>query len=231
MDIIDNIYTDKPFYGSRRIRRELFKMYDITIGRNKISSLMKLMGIEAIYPKSNKNLSKPDNSARKYPYLLKDVKIKYPNHVWGSDITYIKLLHGWAYLVAIIDWYSRYVLSWKLSNTLETTFCIEALEEALSKSAVEIFNSDQGSQYTSENFTELLLSNEVKISMDGRGRCMDNIFTERLWRTVKYENVYIKSYENMPEAKAGLREYFEFYNNKRYHQSLDYQTPFEVYFK
>jgi len=190
---------------------------------------MQLMGIEAIYPKPK--LSKPDDSQPKYPYLLKGLEIKAPNQVWCSDITYIPTERGFVYLTVILDWHSRYVLSWEVSNSLESSFCIKALKRAIARHGKpDIFNSDQGSQYTSVGFREVLESNGIKISMDGRGRCMDNIFIERLWRSVKYEEVYLKSYETLPEARLALKEYFEFYNKERPHQSLDYRTPLEVHF-
>jgi len=229
MDAIDKIYTKYPFYGSRRIRYALQDDYRIYIGREHVQRLMRDMGIEAIYPKRKTSIS--DKEHLKYPYLLKNLNIIRPNQVWGTDITYVRLEKGWAYLTAIMDWFSRYALSWKLSPTMETDFCMEALEEALITAMPEIHNSDQGSQFTSENYLNILKDNQIKISMDGKGRCMDNIFTERLWRTVKYENIYIKSYGGIPEAKEGLKEYFSFYNQKRRHQSLDYQTPEKIYNK
>lgn len=189
------------------------------------------MGIEAIYPKSKPNTSQPNEQHRKYPYLLKRLPIIRPNQVWGTDITYLKLENGWAYLVAFIDWFSRYVISWEVSPTLEIPFCLTALERALKTAVPEISNSDQGSHFTSEQFLNPLLRRQVKISMDGRGRCLDNIFTERLWRTVKYENVFLKSYRTMSDATAGLTDYFQFYNMKRPHQSLDYATPASIYFR
>lgn len=225
---IDEIYTRLPFYGSRRMKGALQDDYRICIGRHQARRLMRLMGLEAIYPKPKTSTSCPEH--KKYPYLLRGIIIARPNQVWGSDITYIRLENGWAYLAVIIDWYSRYVISWKLSLTLESDFCIAGLNAALKRAIPEIFNSDQGTQFTDRDFTEVLVANGIKISMDGRGRCMDNIFTERLWRTVKYENVYLKSYRNVIEADAGLTEYFRFYNNQRRHQSLDNQTPATIYF-
>ncbi len=189
---------------------------------------MRLMNIQAVYPKPN--LSKNRLEHKIYPYLLKGVKIDRPNFAWSTDITYIPVSQGFLYLAAIIDWYSRYVLSWRLSNTLDVTFCIDALEEALDKGCPGIFNSDQGPQFTSNEFTERLLSKEIKISMDGRGRVFDNIFIERLWRTVKYEDVYLKGYETGKDVKEGLSSYFPFYNNERFHQALGYRTPKEVYY-
>lgn len=227
---IDKIYTDCPFYGSRRIRYELGKNHSLTVARDHVRRLLRIMGIEAIYPKYKPNTSQPNQQHYKYPYLLKDLPIIRPNQVWGTDITYIKLENGWCYLVAFMDWFSRYVISWELSPTLEIQFCLTALERALKITTPEINNSDQGSHFTSEQFLRPLLNRQVKISMDGRGRCMDNIFTERLWRTVKYENVFLKSYRTTNEAAVGLNDYFQFYNMKRPHQSLNYQTPAEVYF-
>ena len=228
MDAIDEIYTRYPFYGTRRIKVELVDDYGIDIDRLRIRNLMNRLGIQAIYPKPN--LSKPTSHHKKYPYLLRGVNITKPNHVWGSDITYIRTQEGFAYLVAFLDWYSRYVVSWALSSTLETGFCVQALNAALSIATPEISNTDQGSQFTDNDFTSVLEQNDISISMDGKGRYLDNIFTERLWRTIKYENVYINSYNDIDDANAGIAEYFEFYNNKRKHQSLGYSTPASVYF-
>jgi putative transposase len=230
MDMIDEIYTEYPFYGSRRIRFELFDRHEIKICREHIQRLMRIMGIEAIYPKKSKNTSVSDASHQKYPYLLKDTAASFPNHIWGTDITYIRMEEGWAYLVALLDWYSRYVITWGLSLSINTEFCVDALTCALEKAIPKIHNSDQGAQFTSIAYTSLLHGKDIAISMDGRGRCMDNIFTERLWRTVKRENVYLKSYRNITETREGLTEYFSFYNERRRHQSLDYRTPAEVYF-
>lgn len=229
MGHIDKIFTDYPFYGSRRIRHELGQTYEILIARNHVQRLLRLMGIEAIYPKAKPNTSQSNTQHHKYPYLLKGLSIIRPNQVWGTDITYIKLETGWAYLIAFIDWFSRYVVSWELSPTLEIEFCLTARDQALRKATPEISNTDQGSHFTSEQFIAPLLEKNVRISMDGRGRCMDNIFTERLWRTVKYENIFLKSYHTITEAKTGLDEYFQFYNYKRPHQSLGYRTPAELY--
>jgi len=198
------------------------------VNHKRVARLMGLMGIEAIYPKPK--LSKSNSEHKIYPYLLRGVKIERVNQVWASDITYIRLRQGFIYLVAIIDWYSRYVLSWSVSNTMDVDFCIQVLEESLQISQPEIFNSDQGSQYTSKDFTGILLDKGIKISMDGKGRCFDNIFTERLWRSVKWEEVYINDYENVTDAIKGLKDYFIFYNNERFHQSLNYKTPQEIYF-
>lgn len=233
IDLIDLIYTDYPFYGNRRIKAELNLTYQIPIGREHLRTLMKLLGLQTIYPKSSLNLSQPDKRDAVYPYLLNGLKIIRPNQVWSTDITYIRLVTGWAYLIAIIDWHSRYVINWRLSNTLEIEFCLDCLNEALdnSKYKPNIFNSDQGSHFTSKKFTDILTSNNIQISMDGRGRCLDNIFVERLWRTVKQENIYLNSYQNVLETKTGLNKYFPFYNNQRRHQSLNYATPADIYFQ
>jgi putative transposase len=237
LDAIDEIYTAYPFYGSRRMRVELEQEYGITIGRERIRHLMQQLGLEAIYPKPN--TSKPTPGHEIYPYLLKGLKITKPNQVWGTDITYIRTTEGFVYLVAFMDWYSRYVVSWQLSDSLENSFVLAALQEALNFMAdcglgipavPTICNSDQGSHFTSVAYINLLEQAGVAISMDGRGRCLDNIFTERLWRSVKYENVFLQSYQNIQEAQAGLTDYFQFYNHKRKHQSLDYRTPASVYF-
>lgn len=227
MHRMDEIFTKSPFYGSRRIAVTL-QREGWNIGRDKVCSLMRKMGLEAIYPKMN--LSKRNKAHKIYPYLLADMDIVRPNQVWSADITYIRLRQGFMYLVAIIDWFSRYVLSWQLSNSLDVCFCTEALEEALANGCPDIFNSDQGVQFTSNEFTDILLSRGILISMDGKGRALDNIFVERLWRSVKYENVYIKGYQYPLDARQGLSEYFSFYNNQRYHQSLEYKTPREVHY-
>jgi putative transposase len=228
LNAIDEIYTERPYYGTRRMQYELERSYGIRIGRDRIRHLMATLGLEAIYPKPNTSKAAPNHEA--YPYLLRALAITRTNQVWGSDITYIRTATGFVYLVAFIDWYSRYVVAWRLSDSLEQSFCLEALDEALDKATPEISNTDQGSHFTSAAFLEKLQAQDVRISMDGRGRCMDNIFTERLWRTVKYENVFLSSYQNLQEARAGLTEYFDFYNHQRPHQSLDYQTPAAVYF-
>ena len=230
MNAIDEIYTDRPFYGSRRMRYELKDEHGISIGRHHIRRLMRLMGLEAVYPKRRVNTSIVDNTHRKYPYLLSGLTPTYPNQIWGTDITYIRLERGWAYLMAILDWFSRYVLAWELSPTLETSFCVSALQRALAIGTPIFHNSDQGAQFTDSSYTTLLEEQNIRISMDGRGRCMDNIFTERLWRTVKYENIYLKSYHTIDEAREGLIKYFQFYNMKRRHQSLHDRTPEHVFF-
>ena len=228
MNALDKIYTAYPFYGSRRMRVTLARDNEIAIGRDHVRRLMDEMGLEAIYPKKNRG-SEPNEEHKKYPYLLKNLPIISPNQVWGTDITYIPLAKGFCYLVALIDWYSRYVVSWQVAETLHMDFCLENLNRALTVATPEIHNSDQGSHFTSPAYTSILADKGIQISMDGRGRCMDNIFTERLWRTVKYEDVYIKSYATTADAREGLGEYLPFYNKKRPHQSLGYRTPEELY--
>lgn len=227
MELIDKQYLKTPFYGSRKMVVYLASEGH-SVNRKRVQKLMRLMGIHAIYPKHN--LSKKRKGHKIYPYLLKGLEIDRPNFVWSTDITYISLSQGFLYLTAVIDWYSRYVLSWRLSNTLDTVFCIDALEEALRKGSPAIFNTDQGSQFTSKEFTGRLIDKDISISMDGRGRVFDNIFIERLWRTVKYEEVYLKGYETVEDAKKGFGVYFPFYNNERFHQSLGYMTPHKVHY-
>ena len=230
MALLDMKYTARPYYGVRRMTVYLTKDEGYVIGKDHVRTLLRRMGIMALFP--TRNLSKPNPAHKIYPYLLKGVEVTRSNQVWSIDITYIRLAHGFAYLVAVIDWYSRRVLSWRLSNTLESDFCIEALEESMALYGTpEIFNSDQGSQFTSESFTSKLIARNVKISMDGRGRAYDNIFIERLWRSVKYEDIYLRQYQNIPECKTGLGEYFRTYDVERRHQALDYKTPREVYFE
>jgi putative transposase len=226
MNVIDEQHTKTPFYGVKKMTKQLERM-GYEVGRDHVRTLMRTMGLYAIYP--GPNTSKKAQAHKIYPYLLRDVAVIRSNQVWSADITYIRLLKGFAYLVAIIDWYSRYVLSWKLSNSLETRFCLDALDEALQRGQPEIFNTDQGSQFTSDEFTGRLLRSGIAISMDGRGRALDNVFVERLWRSVKYEDIYIKGYETIPQTMDGLDMYFPFYNRERIHQSLDYQTPWEVH--
>lgn len=226
MRLIDEHYTKRPFVGIRRMTDYLRRQGHL-VNHKRVGRLMRLMGLEAIYPKPK--LSQAHLEHRKYPYLLRGLVIERPDQVWCSDVTYIRLVRGFVYLVAVMDWYSRYVLAWRLSNTLDASFCIEALEEALSKGQPEIFNTDQGVQFTSAGFTSLLEHAQVRISMDGRGRCFDNIMVERLWRSVKYEEVYLKDYQQVRDATRGLGDYFPFYNLERGHQSLDYRTPYEVY--
>lgn len=227
MRLIDEEYTIHPFLGSRKLRL-LLKEKGYIVNRKRIQRLMQKMGIEAIYPK--KNLSQAGRVEKKYPYLLAGLEIVRPDQVWSTDITYIRLAKGFLYLVAILDWFSRYVLAWELSNTLDVGFCLNVLEKALKIGKPEIFNNDQGSQFTSEAFTAALQSKEITISWDGKGRAFDNIFIERLWRSVKYEEVYPRGYETGKEAWRGLNEYFNYYNNKRPHQSLGYKKPNEIYF-
>jgi putative transposase len=229
MNAIDKIYTKYPFMGARRIKPFLLNKFKIKAGRERINRLMKLMGIEAIYPKPKLSIARKENL--KFPYLLKNLKINKAGQVSGTDITYIRLKQGFIYLVAIMDWFSRYVLSWRISTSLDSRFCIDCLKEALKKNVWEINNSDQGVQFTNKEYIEILKSKNIKISMDARGRCFDNIFTERLWRSVKYEDIYLKGYQTVKEAKEGLKEYFEFYNNERPHKNLDYRTPAEIYFQ
>ncbi len=227
MGYLDKQYIDTPFYGVRKMHQYILSLgYNVNIKR--IRRLLRLMGIFAIYPK--KRLSILDKEHKIYPYLLKGLKIIRPNQVWSTDITYIQMEKGFLYLVAIIDWYSRYIISWRISNTMDSSFCIDALQEALSVAKPEIFNTDQGSQFTSRNFTDCLLDSNVKISMDGKGRCFDNIFVERLWRTVKYEYVYINSIQDGQELWHGLNTYFDFYNQQRFHQTLGYKKPYEVFY-
>ncbi len=226
MSLIDRQYLVRPFYGSRRMTVWL-KTQGHHVNRKRVQRLMRPMGIEAIYRRPN--TSKPSPQHKVYPYLLRGVEIDRVNQVWASDITYIPMARGFMYLVVIMDWYSRYVLSWRLSNTLDADFCVDALEEALSKGRPEIFNTDQGSQFTSDAFTGTLLEHDIQISMDGKGRYLDNIFVERLWRSVKYEEVYLKAYESVGEARTGLGTYLEFYNDERPHQSLGYRTPRQVF--
>ena len=227
MRLIDEIHLKYPFYGSRRIRNDLRDLgHDV--GRVHVSTLMQKMGIRALYQKPRLSAPHPDHKV--YPYLLRGVEISRANHCWAADITYLPMARGFCYLVAIMDWASRRVLAWRLSNTLDASFCTEALEEAISRYGTpEIFNSDQGSQFTSEAFTDILNIHGIRISMDSRGRWVDNVFVERLWRSVKYEEVYLKSYGSLTEARRELAVYFEFYNQRRRHQGLDDRTPDEVY--
>ena len=225
---IDEIYTEWPFYGSRRIAVQL-ERDGWAVNRRTVQHYMREMGLEAIYP--GPNLSKRNLAHKIFPYLLRGVEASYPNHVWGLDITYIRLKKGWLYLVAVLDWYSRYVISWELSTSLEQPFVTAAVTRALKGAHPLIFNSDQGSHFTSPQYTELVLAAGSKVSMDGRGRALDNIFTERLWRTIKYENVFLADYQDEEEARQGLSQYLDFYDNKRPHQSLSYRTPAQLYFE
>lgn len=224
---IDEMHLQRPFYGSRRIR-DWLQDEGHDINRKRVQRLMREMGIRALYPKPR--TSKPGKGHKIYPYLLRELVIDRPNQVWATDISYIPMAKGFVYLVAVIDWYSRKVLSWRVSNSMESDFCVEALEEALSRyGRPDIFNTDQGAQFTSEVFTTVLKEAGIDISMDGKGRWIDNVFVERLWRSVKYEEVYLKAYETVAEARSGIGTYFEFYNSERRHQSMNRQTPDQVY--
>jgi putative transposase len=226
MRLIDEHYTACPFYGSRRWTAWLSGLGHL-VNRKRVQRLMRLMGLEAIYPKPR--LSAANRQHKVYPYLLRDVAIVRPDQVWSTDITYVPLTCGFMYLAAIIDWYSRYVIAWRLSNTLDGSFCLEMLEEALRWGKPEVFNTDQGVQFTAQAWTSRLESAGVAVSMDGKGRCLDNVFVERLWRSVKQEDIYLKGYDAVPPLQAGMGRYFPFYNEERPHQALDYRTPAEVY--
>jgi putative transposase len=226
MRLLDQQFLKTPFYGSRRMTASLGRSGE-TVNRKRVQRLMAQMGLEAIFPRPRTTITGTD--ARVYPYLLRDRELTRVDEVWSSDITYVPMRHGFMYLTAVIDWYSRYVLSWRLSNTLEGRFCLEALDEALSMGRPEIFNTDLGSQFTSQEYTGRLEEAGIAVSRDGRGRALDNVFVERLWRSVKYENIYINNYEHVNELESGLRSYFWFYDEERPHQSLDYQTPGEVH--
>jgi putative transposase len=226
MRLIDKQYLETPFYGSRRMRAWLQRQgHDVN--RKRVQRLMRLMRLEGLTPR--RSTSRPAKGHRVFPYLLRNVAITHADHVWSTDITYIPLRGGFMYLTAIMDWYSRFVLTWRLSNRLDGTFCVDALDEALQGGRPEIFNSDQGSQFTSDTFVGRLLERAVAVSMDGRGRAMDNVFVERLWRSLKYEDIYLKDYATVDELYEGLMRYFELYNYERPHQALDYQTPYQVY--
>lgn len=227
LHLIDEEYTRRPFYGSRKLLIYL-RGKGYGINRKRVQRLMGILGISGIMP--GPNTSKRNQAHKVYPYLLSGLAIVRPNQVWSTDITYIRLSHGFAYLVAVLDWYSRYVLAWRLSNSLEAHFCLEALEESLAGGTPDIFNTDQGVQFTSDEFTGCLKDRRIKISMDSKGRALDNIFVERLWRSVKYEDIYLKGYRTMSEVHEGLKQYFLFYNNERFHQALDYKTPREVHY-
>lgn len=229
LNCLDREYTDHPEYGILKLVFVLKRDHDIEIGKDKVRSLRRILGLETIYPKPRTSI--PFIGHTIYPYLLRDYTITRPNEVWGTDITYVRISGGFCYLAAIIDWYSRAVIAWRVSPTMETSFCIETLKAALTHDTPHIHNSDQGVQYTDEDYTSILKTNDIRISMDGRGRCMDNIFTERLWRTVKYENIYTHGYATIDEVRDGLTRYFVHYNTSRPHQSLDYQTPYQVHYK
>ena len=226
MRLIDEQYTACPFYGSRRMTAWLVRQGE-AVNRKRVQRLLRVMGLEAIYPKPR--LSAPGAGHRVYPYLLRGVAVERPGQVWSADITYVPLPSGFMYLAATIDWYSRLVVAWRLSNTLDGAFCQEMLEAALATGTPDVFNTDQGVQFTAQAWTNRLEAAGVKVSMDGRGRCLDNVFVERLWRSVKYEDVYLRGYESVPELERGLTAYFRFYNQERLHQSLEYRTPAEVH--
>ncbi len=229
MRVIDEEFLEHPFLGSRMMRDRL-RLRGFPVNRKRVRRLMRLMCIESVAP--GPNTSRPRKEHKKYPYLLKELSITEPDHVWCSDITYIRMNHGFVYLTALMDWASRYVLSWEVSVTMDDDFCVNALESALRKyNSPEIFNTDQGSQYTGDAFTGVLKDKGIKISMDGKGRCTDNIFIERLWRSLKYEKIYLEEFKTVRELIAGLREYFKFYNFERPHQSFSGQTPAEVYWR
>jgi len=226
MRLLDQEYTAHPFLGSRRLRRWLIEQGE-QVNRKRVQRLLRIMGLEAIYPKPK--LSAARAGHRIYPYLLRNVRIERVDQVWSTDITYVPLASGFMYLAAILDWYSRYVVAWRLSNTLDGSFCLEMLDEALSRGRPEIFNTDQGVQFTAQAWTRRLESAGVAVSMDSKGRCLDNVFVERLWRTVKYEDIYLWGYEAVPQLQQGLGRYFPYYNEERPHQALDYRTPAAVY--
>jgi putative transposase len=226
MRLIDEQYLKTPFYGYPRMTAHLRRIgYDINSKR--VARLMQKMGLKALFPRRKTTISAQGHKI--YPYLLRGMTITHNNQVWSTDITYVPMRNGFMYLVAIIDWFSRYILTWRLSNTLDGIFCLAALDEALQSGQPEIFNSDQGSQFTAHAFTQPLLDANIRISMDGRGRALDNIFIERFWRTIKYEDIYLKDYETVPALKVGLTDYFQFYNHERLHQSLNYRPPAEIY--
>lgn len=229
MHLIDQLYTENPTWGSRRLSKTITLTYGIHVGRCRIRRLMREMGIQTIYPK--KQLTSPGKGHKIYPYLLRNVPITSVNQVWSTDITYIRMIEGYVYLTAVIDWYSRKVLSWRVSTTMDVLLCTTVLEEALEKfGKPEIFNTDQGSQYTSNEFTSILKEQGIRISMDGKGRALDNVFVERLWRSVKQEEVYLNEYYSVWEVRESLKCYFEKYNTERRHQSLDYNVPDDIYF-
>ena len=229
MNLIDEQYTERPFYGWRRMTVYLRRVKGYQVNGKRVRRLMALMGLQAIYPEPRPT-HQPAAAHKIYPYLLRNLAIVRPNQVWSTDITYIRMSHGFMYLTAVIDWYSRYVLAWQLSNSLDNHFCLVALEQALAQATPDIFNPDQGVQFTANSFTQRLCQAEIKISMDGRGRALDNIFVERLWRSVKYENIYLNDYSTVSDLYAGLIAYFDFYNHRRFHQSLNDLTPAEVHF-
>lgn len=227
MRLIDEQYMRTPFYGWPRMTAYL-RRQGHEINHKRVQRLMGLMGLQAIYPKPHSKGVRQEHKV--YPYLLRGLAITHPNQVWSADVTYVPMLHGFMYLVAILDWFSRYVLAWQLSNTLDGEFCLQALHQALRLGRPDIFNTDQGVQFTAHAFTDCLEAHEIRVSMDGRGRALDNIFVERLWRSVKYEDIYLKDYGNVPALESGLGHYFTFYNTERPHQSLAYRSPTEVHF-
>jgi putative transposase len=227
MRLIDREYTDAPFYGYRRMTARLNNAYGYAVNPKRVARLMQTMGLQAVYPRPRTRCGRP---APAYPYLLRDLVVDRPNQVWAADITYVPLPRGFMYLVAVMDWFSRFVLAWQLSNTLDGAFCLAALRRALRDGRPDIFNTDQGVQFTAQAFTSELEAAGIRVSMDGRGRFVDNIFIERLWRTVKHEDIYLKGYETVPTLAAGLDDYFQLYNYERPHQSLGYRTPAEVHF-
>ena len=228
LNLVDEIYTSNPYFGSRRMVKEL-EDYGVYVGRDKIRSCYNILGLEAIYPKPNLSKNNPEHKI--YPYLLRNMPINVVNQVWSADITYVRLSKGFAYLVAIIDWFSRFILSWRVSNSLQQDFCLDALDDALNKyKKPNIFNTDQGSQFTSLDWTSKLIEHEVRISMDGRGRALDNIFIERFWRSIKQEKIYLLELQSMAEAKIAINEYMIFYNTMRKHQSLNYKVPMSIYY-
>lgn len=226
--LLDEQYTKTPFYGVRKMKAWL-ETLGYSVGQNRVRRLLREMGLYAVYPKPR--LSFNGTEHRRYPYLLRGLKIERPNQVWSADITYVRLDGGFVYLVAVLDWFSRYVLSWELSNTLDADFCVAALDAALRRGTPEIFNSDQGVQFTSTGFVSRLEDEEIRVSMDGKGRCFDNIFVERLWRSVKYEEVYLQDYRTVADARTGLGNYFQLYNEERLHASLEYRTPSAVHWR
>jgi putative transposase len=228
MRLIDQEYTRAPFYGYRKMTVRLNKQHGYAVNHKRIARLMAKMGLQAIYPPPRTTM--PNQQHKTYPYLLRGLTIDRPNQVWAADITYVPMWQGFMYLVAIMDWFSRFVVAWQLSNTLNGAFCLDALRQALLHGQPDIFNTDQGVQFTAQAFTQELEAVPIRISMDGRGRVLDNIFVERLWRTVKYEDIYIKEYATVPALFAGLSDYFDLYNYERPHQSLGYCTPADVYF-
>ena len=229
MRLLDELHLRHPFKGSRRLRDDLWDDHGLQVNRKRVQRLMRLMGLEALHPKTR--TTRPAKGHRIYPYLLKDLVIDRPNQVWATDVTYIPMRKGFLYLVAVIDWFSRKVLSWRLSNSLDAAFCTEALEDALAHHGTpDIFNSDQGCQFTSEEFTSVLKNKGIRISMDGKGRWVDNVFVERLWRSLKYEEIYLKAYDTVAQATAGIEQWLTFYNEQRRHSSLDRHTPDQVYY-